>query len=81
MKSPDPKVFEEAIFIIREDAISERGISAAKLLEEAQQIAAGYSQRKRPIAHFFTRLPAAVIAAAGVALVMGVVWLALRLLV
>ncbi len=32
--SPDPKLYEQAIFILREDAV---GISDAMLLKEAQQ--------------------------------------------
>jgi hypothetical protein len=43
VKSPDPDVFEEAIFIVREDAFSKNGMSATALLCEAQKIANGYA--------------------------------------
>jgi len=81
VKSPDPKIFEEAIFIIREDVLSGSGVSAARLLEEAHQVAAGYSQRRRPIRQFFERLPAPAIAAAGGAAATGIAWAVLRLMV
>jgi len=80
VKSPEAKVFEEAIFIIREDALSENGVSAARLLEEAHQIAAGYSQRRKPGKLFSGRLSPAI-AAAGGAAVTGLAWLLLQLLV
>lgn len=38
VKSPDQKLFEQAIFLLREDAI-ERGVSERELLEEARRIA------------------------------------------
>lgn len=34
VKSPDPKLFEQAIFILREDA---QGVSDQQLLQEAKQ--------------------------------------------
>ena len=40
VKSPDPKVFEEAIFIIKEDFIGRKGRPNA--LKEAQQVADAY---------------------------------------
>jgi len=43
VKSPDPDVFEEAIFIVREEAFSKNGMSATALLCEAQKIANGYA--------------------------------------
>lgn len=38
VKSPDPKLFEQAIFLLREDAL-ERGFGERELLEEARRIA------------------------------------------
>ena len=40
VKSPDPKVFEQAIFIVREDFLGQRG--RANALKEAQQVADDY---------------------------------------
>ena len=49
VKSPDPKIFEEAIFIVREDYLRSRGISQAKLLSDAKRAAGGYMEGiKRP---------------------------------
>lgn len=36
VKSPDPKLFEEAIFILREDAVTE-GVTDEMLLKEANK--------------------------------------------
>ena len=50
VKSPDPKVFEEAIFIVREDYMRTSGITHAKLMDEAKAAAGGYMStlRRRP---------------------------------
>ena len=39
VKSPDPKLFEQAIFIVKEDALVGDGVSADQVLAEAQQVA------------------------------------------
>jgi hypothetical protein len=79
VKSPDPKVFEEAIFIIREDFLSQPGVSSDRVMKEAQEVADGYmrsisSRSKR----LMSRIPAPVLAAAGAAAT-GIAWIALRL--
>ena len=67
VQAPEPKLFEQAIFILRKDA---RGISEDALLKEANQaIHQGKSEKKR---HFY--LYGAVWAGGGAAL-MGMVWL------
>ena len=43
MKSPDPKVFEEAIFIVREDYMKTAGVTRSQLLSEAKQAAGVYT--------------------------------------
>lgn len=43
VRSPDPKVFEEAIFVLREEYL--RGRSADEVLEEAQTAAADYLRK------------------------------------
>ena len=50
VKSPDKKVFEEAIFIVREDYMRTSGITQAKLMDEAKAAAGGYMStlRRRP---------------------------------
>ena len=68
VKSPDPKLFEQAIFILKEDA---EGISDEMLLKEARQAIRGYNKSgtKR---HFY--LYGAVWATGG-ALLTGLAWL------
>lgn len=43
VKSPDPRVFEEAIFIVREDYMKTAGVTRAQLLNEARQAAGAYT--------------------------------------
>lgn len=45
VRAPDPKLFEQAIFIMREDAFRSDGVSADTILAEAQQVAVGYAKR------------------------------------
>lgn len=42
VKSPDPKVFDEAIFIVREDYMRSGGLSRTQLLDDARKAADGY---------------------------------------
>ena len=34
VKSPDPKLFEEAIFIVKEEALAREGVSADQVIRE-----------------------------------------------
>lgn len=70
VQSPEPKLFEQAIFILKEEVLGE-GITEDVLLKEAKQAIRGYERpaRKR---HFY--LYGAVWAAGG-ALVTGMVWI------
>lgn len=70
VQSPEPKMFEQAIFILKDDAVGE-GITDDALLKEAQQAIRGYdkSSKKR---HFY--LYGAVWATGG-ALLTGLAWL------
>lgn len=48
VKSPDPKLFEQAIFILREDALGNQGVTDEEILRQARQAANGYlAQRRR----------------------------------
>ncbi len=38
VKEPDPKLFDQAIFLLREDAIADGGISEETLLKEARMV-------------------------------------------
>ena len=70
VQSPEPKLFEQAIFILNEHAVGE-GITEDMLLKEARQAIRGYNKvgKKR---HFY--LYGAVWASAG-ALLTSLVWL------
>lgn len=58
VRSPDPRVFDEAIFIVRDDAVKKSGVSARDLLKEAQAAANAYleshlpSGKPRPLSRF-----------------------------
>lgn len=47
VKSPDPKVFEEAIFIVREDYMKTAGVTRSQLLNEAKKAAGVYTSSAR----------------------------------
>lgn len=47
VKSPDPKLFEEAIFIVKEEAMNREGISAEQVIRQARQAADGYLKGNR----------------------------------
>ena len=48
--SPDPKLFEQAIFIVRNDAFTQEGVTSQQVLGEACRIARGYAacQTRKP---------------------------------
>lgn len=47
VKAPDGRLFEQAIFLLREDALEKNGVGEAELLEEARRIADGYAAPRR----------------------------------
>jgi hypothetical protein len=77
VKSPDPKLFEEAIFIVKEEALAREGVSAEQVLKEARRAADGYLKQGRAWNRRMEGLPGLVWGAAGAALAsLGwVVWL------
>ncbi len=42
VRSPDPNVFEEAIFLVKEEYMRSPGVTQSQLLSEARKAAAGY---------------------------------------
>ncbi|MCD8146968.1 MAG: translation initiation factor 2 [Clostridiales bacterium] len=77
VRSPDPRFFEQAIFLMKEDALHAQGVTAEQVVNEARQAAAGYLRRtsdpkgwRQPSA----RLPWWVWFALG-ACAVGLVWL------
>ena len=68
VKSPDPRLFEEAIFIVKEEALAREGVSADKVLREARQAADGYLRQGRAWNRRLERVPAPAWGALGAAL-------------
>lgn len=79
VKSPDPRIFEQAIFIIREDFAGQAGVSNKEVLRQARRAADSYL---RGGCRFPGRLLASfrgpLYAAAGAAAT-GLAWLAVNL--
>lgn len=46
VKSPDTRLFEQAIFLLKEDAMERNGVTEQALLDEARRAADGYLARK-----------------------------------
>lgn len=55
--SPDPKLFEQAIFIVRNDAFSSEGVTPQQVLGEACRIARGYAAGQAPRQSLLRRVP------------------------
>jgi len=68
IKSPDKRIFEEAIFIMREDAFKTAGVTAEDIVNEACKIASSYT---KPTINKYI-VPTCV--GAGAAAVIGIVW-------
>ena len=58
VKSPDRRFFEEAIFIVKEEALAREGVSADKVLREARQAADGYLRQGKAWNRRLERIPA-----------------------
>ena len=66
--SPDPEIFEKAIFIVREDFVGERGMTEKDILRQARQAAGTYAKaRERTAGTTLSRLRGGLYAAAGAA--------------
>jgi hypothetical protein len=66
IKSPDKHLFDEAIFIVREDALREGGVSGDEIIKQAQEVAGSYV-RYHLKRRFLPNLPAPAFAAVGAA--------------
>ena len=77
VRSPDERVFEQAIFIIRDDYLRKEKNSVEKLLEEASRTANDYIRKTTPKKQRRHRLRKSLYAAAGVAAA-GLTWLAVH---
>lgn len=45
VKSPDPEVFDEAIFVVKEEFLRSPGVSQTQLLSDARRAAAGLVEK------------------------------------
>ena len=45
VQSPDEKLFEQAIFLVKEEALAKEGLGAEEIMEEARQAAWSYLGR------------------------------------
>lgn len=73
--SPDPKLFEQAIFILKDEAVGQEGITDEVLLKEAKRLISGPGTNKRGRFTLF-----GPVWACGGALLTGIVWLITMLL-
>lgn len=73
--APDPKLFEQAIFILRDEAIGKEGITDEALLKEAKRLISIPNGGKKNRLLF-----AGPVWACGGALLTGIVWLLTALL-
>ena len=79
VKAPDERIFEQAIFIIREDFAAERGYNEKEILRQARKAANEYLHRGEQKNRLpLRRLSPPLYAAAGAAAT-GIAWLAVQL--
>ena len=79
VKAPDERIFEQAIFIIREEFASQNGYNEKEILRQARKAANEYLHRgERRSLPRFPRMSAPLYAAAG-AVATGIAWLAVVL--
>lgn len=64
VKEPDPRFFEQAIFILKEDAFGQ-GVTAEQVLQEARRVADGYVRKNTGPGRLWRRIPGPVCVAAG----------------
>lgn len=62
VRSPDPRLFDQAIFLMKEDALHQDGVTAEQVVEEARRVASGYirrtsSREERQKQRWYERLP------------------------
>lgn len=70
VQSPETQLFEQAIFILKDEAVGREGVTDEMLLREARRIVSGSANsRKRRVSVY------GLICAASGALLTGVIWL------
>lgn len=66
--APEPKLFDQAIFILKEEALNQEGITDEALLKEAKQLLRNHNRERKRV------IPGPVWACGGAALT-GLLWL------
>ncbi len=74
VESPDTNLFEQAIFIVRNDALSKDGVTAQQLVDEACRVARSYTRTHSPRRPLLRGATPVLWSAAG-ALGISLVWL------
>lgn len=54
--SPDPRFFEQAIFLLKEDALKREGVTAQQVVQEAKEVADSYLRKNTPARSRLMRL-------------------------
>ena len=73
VRSPDPRFFEQAIFLMKEEPIRSGDVSAEQVVAEARRVAAGYLRRNASGRRPWRRHPGAAWFLLGSALI-GLLW-------
>ena len=68
--SPDPKLFEQAILILKDEAVGQEGVTDEALLREAKRLINNHNNTKK-----VRRYGTGPVWACGGALVMAIAWL------
>ena len=55
--SPDPNLFEQAIFIVKNDVFTREGVTQQQVLGEACRIARGYVRTVSPAVPLWKKIP------------------------
>ena len=71
VKSPDPKLFDQAIFLLREDAFRDPAASPEQIIRQARQAADGYLRKHTVVGRAAARLSPLVCGAVGAVLASG----------
>lgn len=48
VRSPDERLFEQAIFLLKEDALTAQGVTAQQIVQEAKEVADSYLRKNTP---------------------------------
>ena len=78
LKSPNLHLFDEAIFIVKEDVLREGGVTGDEIIKQAQEVANNYV-RHNHAKGLLSKIPAPAFAALGAAFT-AAIWLLTQLI-